>query len=174
MPKSSTKKRLRKRLQRYFQVEGMNALMFFCVLLFLNFEYEAQHLFFLSFGILMMCFILAQGTFYWWVKWSILEENHVFKARALRWFRKCKKYNVYGIMLMPLILTAQWLISGRSFVAGNFLGWAIAANIFAILEHINYYHKQLMYDNKYDLLYLAKNRKLKKASLNKDLQENKL
>ncbi len=32
-----------------------------------------------------------------------------------------------------------------------FLG--ILANVFAILEHVNYSHIQLMFDNKYDVAY---------------------
>ena len=51
---------------------------------------------------------------------------------------------------------------------------ALFANIFGILEHINYYNRQLMIDNKSDLNYLLRNRKLKIASLAKDLKENKL
>ena len=51
---------------------------------------------------------------------------------------------------------------------------AVFANIFGILEHINYYNRQLMIDNKSDINYLLRNRKLKIASLAKDLKENKL
>ena len=174
MTQTSTKERLQKRLQRYFQVEGMNALMFFCVLIFLNIQFNSLHLIFLSYGMLMMCFILAQGTLYWWAKWSVLEDKPIFKNSLLRRFRSFKKVNIYGMILMPALLFIQWLVSGRSFVAGNFLGWAIAANGFAVLEHINYYHRQLMYDNKYDFKYLLRNKKLKDASLYKDLRENKL
>jgi hypothetical protein len=49
---------------------------------------------------------------------------------------------------------------------------SFAANAFGILEHINYYHTQLMIDNTSDLSYLLRNRKFKKASLAKDLSEN--
>ena len=52
--------------------------------------------------------------------------------------------------------------------------WAIIANIFGILEHINYYNRQLMIDNASDLNYVIRNRKLKIASLAKDLSENEI
>jgi hypothetical protein len=52
--------------------------------------------------------------------------------------------------------------------------WAVFANIFGILEHVNYYNRQLMIDNTQDLNYVIRNRKLKIASLAKDLKENKL
>lgn len=50
----------------------------------------------------------------------------------------------------------------------------LLANGFAVLEDINYYHTQLMYDNKYDLKYLIRNQSLKKASLAKNLTEKKI
>ena len=56
----------------------------------------------------------------------------------------------------------------------NMIYWAIIANVFGILEHINYYNRQLMIDNSSDLNYVVKNRKLKIASLAKDLIENRL
>ncbi len=36
----------------------------------------------------------------------------------------------------------------------------------AVLEHINYFEVQLMYDNKNDIEYLKRFRKLKKSKLN--------
>ena len=51
---------------------------------------------------------------------------------------------------------------------------AVFANIFGILEHINYYNRQLMIDNTSDLNYVIRNRKLKIASLAKDLSENEI
>jgi hypothetical protein len=52
--------------------------------------------------------------------------------------------------------------------------WAVFANIFGILEHFNYYNRQLMIDNTQDLNYVIRNRKLKIASLAKDLSENEI
>jgi hypothetical protein len=52
--------------------------------------------------------------------------------------------------------------------------WATAANAFGILEHINYYNRQLMIDNTSDLNYLMRYKKLKIASLAKDLSENEI
>jgi hypothetical protein len=52
--------------------------------------------------------------------------------------------------------------------------WAVVANIFGVLEHINYYNRQLMVDNISDLNYIVLNRKLKIASLAKDLTDNEI
>ena len=54
------------------------------------------------------------------------------------------------------------------------IGWALAANAFGILEHINYYHRQLSIDNLADVKYVLRNKKLKVASLAKNLRDNKI
>ena len=40
-----------------------------------------------------------------------------------------------------------------------------------ILEHINYYRVQISIDNAYDIKYVVRNRRLKTASLAKDVRE---
>jgi hypothetical protein len=148
--------------------------MFLGILIFINFQYGVRDLIFLSYGLLLMCYILFQGTYYWWIKLSSISEKPVFKKTALARFRTFRKHNRVAIVLIPFVLLAQWLVSGQSFVSDNLLGWAIFANLFAVCEYINYYHKQLMYDNRNDLDYLLQNRKLKEASLHKDLKENSI
>ena len=167
------KKRIIKRLGRYYLVEGFNTIIFLGIMIFLNILYEPLHLIFLSYGLLLMCFILAQGTWYWWAKWSILKGKSLAKFEPIEIFKTLKRANIYGILLIPFVLCLQWFISGQQFISGNYITWAILANAFAVLEHINYYYRQLMYDNLYDLNYLLKHRSLKKASLYKDLRENK-
>jgi len=174
MPLESQKKKLLKRLQWTFQVEGMNVVMFFGILLFMNFQYGFWDLIFLSYGLILMCYILFQGTYYWWVKLSSLNEKPIFERTVLSRFRAFKKHNQVGILLIPFVLLIQWYISGKSLNNDNFFGWAIFANLFAICEYINYYHKQLMYDNRNDMDYLLRNRQLKEASLYKDLRDNKI
>ena len=47
--------------------------------------------------------------------------------------------------------------------------WASLLALFAGLEHINYYHRQLMYDNAQDLQWLLRHRRLRRAHLAEDL-----
>ena len=77
------------------------------------------------------------------------------------------------IGLIPLVFIIQLYFNNWEVKTENLIFWAIIANVFGILEHINYYNRQLMIDNKSDLNYLLRNRKLKIASLAKDLKENK-
>ena len=44
----------------------------------------------------------------------------------------------------------------------------------AVAEHINYYHVQLMIDNAPDVRYFALNKRLKEASLAKELRQGQL
>ncbi len=78
------------------------------------------------------------------------------------------------IGLIPLVLIIQLYFSNWEVKTENLMLWAIIANVFGILEHINYYNRQVMIDNTSDLNYVIRNRKLKIASLAKDLLENKI
>jgi hypothetical protein len=89
-------------------------------------------------------------------------------------FRKLKKLNLIFIGFIPFVFILQIFLNNWSIKTGNLSYWAIAVNVFGILEHINYYNRQLMIDNSSDLNYVIKNRKLKVASLAKDLLENKI
>ena len=76
------------------------------------------------------------------------------------------------IGLIPLVFIIQLYFNNWEVKTENLIFWAIIANVFGILEHINYYNRQLMIDNASDLNYVIRNRKLKIASLAKDLKEN--
>ena len=78
------------------------------------------------------------------------------------------------IGLIPIIFFIQLYLINWTVKTEKLMFWAIIANIFGILEHINYYNRQLMIDNASYLNYVIRNRKLKIASLAKDLKENEL
>lgn len=89
-------------------------------------------------------------------------------------FEKSKRLNWILISLILPVLLIQLYIQKWDFGANKLIYWGILANVFAVLEHINYYYIQLMIDNKYDANYLLNNKKLKKASLAKDLREQRI
>ena len=74
--------------------------------------------------------------------------------------------------LIPIMFIIQLYLINWTVKTEKLMFWAIIANVFGILEHINYYNRQLMIDNTSDLNYVIRNRKLKIASLAKDLKEN--
>lgn len=174
MPSYSNRKRLLHKIQWTYQVEGMNAFMFFGIMIFCILTFGFTDLIFFTYGILFSCYILVQGTYYWWLKYSSLKGEPIPQPRVLDRFRTFKTSDHIGILLIPVVLCLQWFISGKQLNSSNLLGWALFANFFAVLEYINYYQKQLMYDNRYDFRYLRLNRKLKEAPLSKDLINNRI
>ncbi len=96
------------------------------------------------------------------------------QEKNLNIFRNSKKINLILIGLIPIIFAIQLYQNDWGTIPENLILWGMLANFFAILEHINYYNRQLMIDNSADLEYLKRNKKLKIASLAKDLKESEL
>lgn len=172
MAKASNKKRLIQRLQWYYPMERLNALLFLGITFLINYLFGPENSIYLTYSILLMVFILFQGTYYWRLKLYSIQGLEVNQKAASLLFKKLKRANVLLIFFSPLVVILQWWFGGQT-LANSRPGWALLANAFAILEHINYYHTQLMYDNLRDLKYLLVNKRLKTASLKKDLVENK-
>ncbi|MEY3369123.1 MAG: hypothetical protein RI973_2278 [Bacteroidota bacterium] len=78
------------------------------------------------------------------------------------------------IGLIPMIFIVQLYLAKWTIKTDNLIFWGVVANIFGVLEHVNYYNTQLMIDNISDLNYIIKNRKLKIASLAKDIRDNEI
>ena len=78
------------------------------------------------------------------------------------------------IAMIPVVFIIQLYISNWKIEPKNMLFWSVVANLFAVLEHINNYIRQLMIDNMSDLNYVLRNKKLKIASLAKDLSDNEI
>lgn len=128
---------------------------------------------FLLYGLVLCISILYQGQHYWKLKLYTLTGRTFDRNKNLNFFRNSKRSNLVMIALIPLVLVIQLYLNNWT-LNGNLMLWAIIANVFGILEHINYYNRQLMVDNTSDINYLIRNRKLKTASLAKDLLENEI
>ena len=87
----------------------------------------------------------------------------------LKKFEKWTRTN--PILLSSIVLTLPVHLILNEFKTDSFLFWGLFAHFFYVLEYVNYYQKQLMYDNINDFKYLLINRKLKKSSLLKDMQK---
>ncbi|GIV30353.1 MAG: hypothetical protein KatS3mg028_1419 [Bacteroidia bacterium] len=121
-----------------------------------------------------MTFILFQGQHYWKLKLYRLTNKSFNEERNLKLFRITKKLNVLLIILIPIVFALQWTINKEKNAENEPLLWGILANLVGMLEHINYYHRQLMIDNLADLKYLIRHKKLKIASLKKDIDEDRI
>jgi hypothetical protein len=170
-----TKARLIERLKWYYPLEKFHALVTFPVtILVLLYRNPINDVVFLLYGLLVCVVILYQGQHYWKLKLYRMMGKEVNQSEALQFFRKSKKFNFFLISLMPLFFTLQLYLQNWDMNINKFLFWGVLANVFAILEHVNYYYIQLMVDNGYDMAYLMRNKRLKKASLAKDLIENQI
>ena len=131
-------------------------------------------IFFLLYGVLVCIIILIQGQHYWKLKLYRLLGEPFNQEKNLNIFRSSKKINLILITLIPIIFAIQLYQNNWEIIPENLILYGILTNFFAIFEHINYYNRQLMIDNSADLEYIKRNKKLKIASLAKDLKENEL
>jgi hypothetical protein len=170
-----SKKELIKRLNWYYPMERMHAFITFPLIsIYLIYSHSLYDLIFLLYGLIVCIFILFQGQHYWKLKLYKLTGKPFNQINNLTFFRKSKTINLIMIGLIPLIFIIQLFFDNWTIKNENLMFWGIVANVFGVLEHVNYYKRQLMIDNKQDLNYVIRNRKLKIASLAKDLSENEI
>ncbi len=170
-----TKKDLIKRLNKTYTMEKSHAFITFpAITVYLLFTNSPLDIVFLLYGLVLCIFILLQGQHYFKLKLQSLKGISFDQNKNITYFRNSKKHNLFMIGLIPIVFIMQLYFSNWEVKKENLIFWAITANVFGILEHINYYYRQLMIDNTADLSYVIRNRKLKIASLAKDLSENEI
>jgi hypothetical protein len=115
----------------------------------------------------LVAWLLWQGSAYWYLKLQAIKTGERIKCEHFRWFARLKTINWVLIALLPAVLALKILRGDAAFgpdwTFGSFL------YILAILEQINYYHRQLMYDYPTDWRYLMKHKRLKHSSLRRSL-----
>lgn len=167
------KDKLIKRLRWYYPLEKFHAFFTFPLLtIYFLMKYPFIKSIWFIYGMSVCIVVLYQGQKYWQLKLWRLEGKPFSQVKNLRFFKKAKRINFLLIAGMPLVLAVQLLIADWAVTDFDLLLWSLAANLFAVLEHVNYYHTQLMVDNTADVAYILRNKKFKTASLAKDLKEN--
>ena len=168
------RKELEKRLSYLYTGESIAIVGFIIVSFLLNKANPQLQLYSLtSFWVsfFLLEFLLVQGSTYWYSKWRRLksENTSVTPIGMVHRLKKVQKWNI-GLMIVPPFMfvfdVVKWYPSLP--LGGLYLSGFIY--IFAILEYINYFHIQLSYDNRSDMKYLFKSKKLKQASLSKDFE----
>jgi hypothetical protein len=112
----------------------------------------------------LLAYILVQGTFYWHLKIKLIEEQKPFPSYFQGLFRAFKLSNLIAI---GAVLVMIWI--DRNALSEADIGWSATLLAGAVLEHINYYHYQLMYDTRAAFGYLRRNKRLRKAALGIDM-----
>ncbi len=116
-----------------------------------------------------LIYILVQGTLYWHFKLRCVVARQPLPTYFSSLFNAFKWSNVLciGAALVALV------VASRSTASPADLGWAAGMIAGAVLEQINYYHYQLMYDTRAALAYLRRNRKLRTAALGLDIARSR-
>jgi hypothetical protein len=116
-------------------------------------------------ALFLLAYILVQGGLYWHLKLQSLARQQRLPAWFPRLFRAFAYSNLFAIAA----IVAALLSIGRSGLSDPDIGWTAGLLAGAVLEHINYYHYQLMYDTRASFGHLLRNRRLRKAALRIDL-----
>ncbi|MFI6800060.1 hypothetical protein [Streptosporangium canum] len=115
-----------------------------------------------SVGFALFALLLLEGAGYWSAKLrQITTRNRVLPGAGA--FLVARRGNV-AVLVAGLLFIAWTVMIDPG--AGSWPG--LGFGLFAVLEHVNYFHVQLMYDTAEDLRYL-RSRGLRRAHLARDL-----
>ncbi|MFD8561244.1 hypothetical protein ACWDOR_39525 [Streptosporangium canum] len=115
-----------------------------------------------SVGFALFALLLLEGAEYWSAKLRQITTRNRFLPGAGA-FLVARRGNVAVLVAGLLFIT--WTVMNDP-GAGSWPG--LGFGLFAVLEHVNYFHVQLMYDTAEDLRYL-RSRGLRRAHLARDL-----
>lgn len=117
----------------------------------------------------LVSYILLQGAGYWHLKLQMVVRHQPMPAYFQPLYRFFKYSNFVAMAAVAIFIT----IRGGSAATLADLAWSYGLLAFALLEQINYYYLQLMYDSRAAFSYLRRNGRLRKAALGLDLQRQK-
>lgn len=114
----------------------------------------------------LVVFILLQGVLYWHLKLRSFDEHRPLPGYFKTLFRSFQYVNMVAIAAM---------LAALAFASATHedLVWTSCILGLAVLEQVNYYHYQLMYDTRAALAHLRRNGRLRKAALGLDLARNR-
>ncbi len=113
--------------------------------------------------------ILLQGMLYWQLKLQSMVRHQPLPA----YFQPLYRFFQYSNVVAISVVAALIAVTGAASTSAADLWWSCGLLAFAVLEHINYYHYQLMYDTRGAFDYVRRNGRLRKAALGLDLQRRK-
>jgi hypothetical protein len=113
-----------------------------------------------------VCYLLLQGGIYWHLKLRALNQSASLPAYFGKLFRAFRLSSLIVLGVVGVWFAIEMASKGWSMQ----LAWPLGIYLFAVLEHINYYHYQLMYDTGNAVRYVVRNRRLRRAALGTDLQ----
>ncbi len=119
-------------------------------------------------ALVLISYILLQGGLYWQLKLQSVLQRQPLPSHFQPLYRFFKYSNLLLIAAVAVFIAAT---AGATTVEDWWWSWGMLA--FAVLEQINYYHYQLMYDTRAAFAYLRRNGRLRKAALGLDLERQR-
>ncbi|HBB94130.1 MAG TPA: hypothetical protein DC054_01955 [Blastocatellia bacterium] len=124
-----------------------------------------------AYSVGIVAWILVQAVVFWRWKLRLLAQEHrALPPEVVLRFRWFKHLNWVLIVAFPLVVLVGWLLAGRRLSQAD-VGLGTLILLGAILEQINYYYYQLMYDSRYDWRYLMLYKRLRIGSIAKMLTQ---
>lgn len=120
-------------------------------------------------ALVLVSYILLQGGLYWHLKLRAVLRRRPLPAYFLPLYRFFKYSNFLGIGALAAFIA----VMNDGTASARDLWWSYGLLAFAVLEQINYYHFQLMYDTSAAFAYLRRNGRLRKAALGMDLERRR-
>lgn len=166
---SASKAKLIKRLRYLWTWELFDSFFLPAVMIFIL-RYRGFRVgYFTAYAMGLTVLLLWQGAAYWWLKLRSVREGKPLVGTWLRVYAVLKKVNWGLLALAPLLMTISLRLPGRQRIV-DVVGGALFTTL-ALLEQVNYYYVQLMYDSPTDWRYLTQHKRLKRASLARDLAQ---
>ncbi|OEZ97466.1 hypothetical protein [Duganella sp. HH101] len=117
-------------------------------------------------ALVLISYILLQGVLYWHLKLQSVVQRQPLPAYFQPLYRFFKYSNFVVIAAVAAFIAAM----SDATASTEDLTWSYGLLTLAVLEQINYYHYQLMYDTRAAIAYLRRNGRLRKAALGLDLK----
>lgn len=164
---SSAAAKLKQRLSGYWKMEAGNVVLLPAILIMLT-RWNPSWIALVC--LVPMMFMLAVGAYYWRIKLKQLEDKSFRFASAVRIISGCQMPAVLMILIGLIALVYGWVGAGH-FTGAWDQGVATFAVIMAILEYVNYYHRQLQhFDHGPDFKRLLSGKGLRASQMAKDLK----
>jgi hypothetical protein len=165
------RKKLKRRLNMYWQVEAFNAVIVVPAAIFVCYYWGSS---IGPVGILCMlptAALLVVGALYWRGKYRRLFGEKQPLEKSLQFAHQLQKPLLIACVIGSLLCIAGWLIHGISVSLGD--RWvATFGAVMAILEYINYYHRQLQhFDHLPDFIRLLTGKGFRPAQMAVDLRD---
>lgn len=159
---------LKKRLSGYWQLEAANVLLVPGIFLFLT-GWNPSWITLVSFA--PMIVLLAIGAFYWRAKLQRLKDRAYPFQSAMRIISYCQAPALILSVAGAAIVAFGWIERGQ-FTSGWDQTVATGAAVLAVLEYVNYYHRQLQhFDHVPDFKRLLAGKGLRPSQMARDLKD---